>query len=62
MHIVFIARGIKHSLDRFINELQGKYLPYIMKEKDKEGNVIDKQMLLQMVPGSIFQYLLLVNM
>ena len=48
MHIVFIARGIKHSLDRFINELQGKYLPYTMKEKDKEGNVIDRQMLLQM--------------
>lgn len=28
MHAYVITRGIKHDVDRFITELQGKYLPY----------------------------------
>ena len=28
MHLYLITRGIKHDVDRFITELQGKYLPF----------------------------------
>lgn len=34
MHVYFITRGIKHSVDRFINELSAKYLPFKMQGKD----------------------------
>lgn len=34
MHAYIITRGIKHDSDRFITELQGKYLEWF---KDKEG-------------------------
>ena len=28
MHLYMLTRGIKHDVDRFINELSSKYLPY----------------------------------
>jgi len=28
MHLYLITRGIKHDVDRFINDLRGKYLPF----------------------------------
>lgn len=28
MHLYIITRGIKHAVDRFITELQGKYVPF----------------------------------
>jgi hypothetical protein len=28
MHIYFLTRGIKHDVERFINELSAKYLPF----------------------------------
>ncbi len=33
MHIYMMTRGIKHAVDRFINELSAKYLPYKYKTK-----------------------------
>jgi len=39
MHLYLISRGIKHDVDRFITELQGKYLPF--KYPDKDGNMKD---------------------
>ena len=38
MHGYIITRGIKHDVDRFITELQGKYLPYEY-EKGKQAVV-----------------------
>jgi hypothetical protein len=38
MHTYILTRGIKHDVDRFITELQGKYLPYEF-EKGKQGLV-----------------------
>ena len=38
MHVYCLTRGIKHDVDRFITELQGKYLPYEF-EKGKQGLV-----------------------
>lgn len=35
MHIAFITRGIKHDVDRFIQELSAKYLPFKYKGQDK---------------------------
>ena len=32
MHAYGLIRGIKHEVDRFITELQGKYVPYEVKE------------------------------
>jgi len=32
MHIVLMTRGIKKEVDDFINQLQGKYLPFQVKE------------------------------
>jgi len=29
MHLYILTRGIKNSVDQFITELQGKYLPYV---------------------------------
>lgn len=31
MHLYAITRGIKHDVDRFITELQGKYVPMDVK-------------------------------
>ena len=37
MHLYFISRGIKHDVDRFINELSSVYLPFKHQaEGDKE--------------------------
>lgn len=33
MHLYFMTRGIKHRVDQFITELQGKYLPIPMTDK-----------------------------
>lgn len=33
MHLYIMTRGIKHDVDRFINELSAKYLPYKFKGK-----------------------------
>ncbi len=41
MHIDFITRGIKHDVDRFINELSCQYLPYMHKMNAK-GELVDK--------------------
>jgi hypothetical protein len=38
MHLYLLTRGIKHDVDRFITELQGKYLPYEY-EKGKIGQL-----------------------
>jgi len=38
MHFFCITRGIKHEVDRFITELQGKYLPFEY-EPGKKGLV-----------------------
>lgn len=35
MHLYILCRGIKHDLDRFINELSSKYLPFDHKTKGK---------------------------
>ena len=32
-----ITRGIKHKVDKFINELSAKYLPYTMAKSSVEG-------------------------
>lgn len=37
MHLYILTRGIKHAVDRFITELQGKYVPFKWKSPtDKE--------------------------
>lgn len=36
MQLYFAIRGIKHELDQFITELQGKYLPIKWREKETE--------------------------
>lgn len=35
MHLYCLTRGIKHDVDRFITELQGKYLPYKFQKGEK---------------------------
>jgi len=37
MHLYIITRGIKNSVDQFITELQGKYLPYKWREKNEDA-------------------------
>jgi len=32
MHLYIITRGIKHEVDKFITQLQGKYLPFEVKK------------------------------
>jgi len=32
MHLYFLTRGIKKEVDDFITQLQGKYLPFVVKE------------------------------
>lgn len=48
MHLYAITRGQKNYVDQMITELQGKYLPYNSKGKDAAGNVIEKQLMLQL--------------
>lgn len=36
MHLYIVTRGIKHDVDRFITELQGKYLPFRYPDKDNK--------------------------
>ena len=43
MHLYFITRGIKNSVDQFITELQGKYLPF--QYRDKADQPYQKTML-----------------
>ena len=44
MHIYFGTRGIKHDVDRFINELSAKYLPFKWKAKgDKKAQDVTLQ-------------------
>ena len=42
MHLYLLTRGIKSEVDKFITELQGRYLPYELKSenqfKDMQGN------------------------
>jgi hypothetical protein len=33
MHLYIATKGIKHEVDQFITELQGKYLPFKWREK-----------------------------
>ena len=56
MHLYIIPRGIKHEVDRFINDLQAQYFPYkavgkmrkdlerSMGKKLKEGEVLGVQL------------------
>lgn len=34
MHLYLITRGIKHDVDRFINDLQAQYYPFKSKSKE----------------------------
>jgi hypothetical protein len=36
MHLYVATKGIKHDVDQFITELQGKYLPFKWREKDTD--------------------------
>src|SRR3990167_3085895 len=36
MHIYLMTRGVKHDVDRFINELSAKYLPTKWQKKGEE--------------------------
>ena len=36
MHLLILPRGIKHDVDRFINDLQAQYFSYVPKGKMKE--------------------------
>ena len=55
MHIVIATRGIKHSVDRFINELSAKYLPYTMKKKKGKKYVNDEKILqVRVCPISLY--------
>ena len=36
MHLYMMTRGIKHEVDQFITELQGKYLPFKYRQKEGE--------------------------
>ena len=38
MHFFCITRGIKHEVDKFITELQGKYFPMQVPDTDEKGN------------------------
>jgi len=35
MHLYLMTRGIKHEVDQFITELQGKYLPFKWRDPNK---------------------------
>ena len=37
MHLYIITRGIKHEVDKFITQLQGKYLPFPITKKGVFG-------------------------
>ncbi len=39
MHLYLLTRGIKPDVDRFITELQGKYLPYVFEGVNKHTQV-----------------------
>ena len=42
MHIYLMTRGIKHDVDRFINELSAKYLPFKVNSASKQHNMDPK--------------------
>lgn len=39
MHAYIMTRGIKHKVDQFITELQGKYLPFQYPNKDGKNEL-----------------------
>ncbi len=53
MHAYIITRGIKHDIDRFIIELQGKYLPY--EARDKNGERADCMVQLGVRPIQLWE-------
>lgn len=55
MQLYVAIRGIKHELDQFITELQGKYLP--MKWREKEGDPWqDMQVQLAVRPIQLYEF------
>ena|SRR3990167_6790946 len=53
MHLYFLTRGVKHEIDKFITELQGKYVPYRYPDKDK--NLVDKVLQLGVRPIQLWE-------
>lgn len=53
MHTYMITRGIKNEIDTFINDLQGKFLPYRWWGKD--GKPIDTNVRLAVRPIQLWE-------
>ena len=57
MHLYAITRGIKHQSDKFINELQGKYLPFKWRNPtDPEKKLIDMYVQLSVRPIQLWEF------
>ena len=44
MHTYLLTRGIKHEVDQFITELQGKYLPFKWRDLNNKDNQLQDTM------------------
>ena len=54
MHLYMMTRGIKHSVDQFITELQGKYLPFKWR-KDGDTKLEDYHVQLAVRPIQLWE-------
>lgn len=56
MHLYLMTRGIKHEVDQFITELQGKYLPFKWRDlKDPNSKLQDTFVQLSVRPIQLWE-------
>ena len=56
MHTYLLTRGIKHEVDQFITELQGKYLPFKWRNvNDKDSKIQDTMVQLGVRPIQLWE-------